>query len=228
MAVACLGLTTLFSSCSKDDPKPVCKIITVTPTTGDAVNISYNDEGKINTVISGNSTTTFAYSGNTVIATKLTAGLFSSRMIATYNANGLATNVKTETNESGTDWNNLAFDYSGVELIKQTFTNSAGSTPSITTIGWSGGNPTTITSGSSITTVEYYDNISGQSGDYWDISQLIQGYSIIRAKKAIKSVLSGSTISTINYVIDSDGKITGLTTTSGSSSSGFNYQHQCN
>ena len=228
MAFLCLAGITFLSACSKDDPKPNCKIITITPTSGTAYNISYNTEGKVSTITSGTSTTTYAYSGNTAIGTKTNSGAFASRVIATYNANGLATNVRTENNESGTNWDNMAFEYSGTELVKQTFTSSAGGVPSVTTVVWTGGNPTTITSGSTISTVDYHSNIAAQTGDYWDISQLIQGYRIIHAKNAIKSLLSGSTINTFDYTIDGEGKITGVTVTGGGTSSGFTYQYQCN
>lgn len=228
LAFLCLGSITIFPGCSKDDPKPECKIITITPDAGAAFNVSYNAEGKVSTITSGTSVSTYAYSGNTVIVTRTTSGTFSSRQIVTYNANGLASNVKTENNESGTSWDNLAFEFSGTEVVKQTQTSSGGGAPSVTTLTWSGGNPTVLTSGSSVTNVEYYTDKPAQTGDYWNLLQLTQGYTMVKAKNPIKSVLSGSSITTLNYVFDGDGKITSLSATSGSSTSTYNYQHQCN
>src|SRR5215213_5463909 len=77
--------------------KPDCRIITATPTpssAGDPFNISYNNDGKISTLSNGSTITTFAYSGNTAIATTNSSGTFQSKKIITLNANGLAANVK--------------------------------------------------------------------------------------------------------------------------------------
>jgi hypothetical protein len=227
VAFLCLGMITIFSGCSKDDPQPACRIITATPNSGDASNISYNSEGKISTISSGTSVTTFAYSGTTAIGTTTNSGTFSRKIIVTNNADGLATNIRTETNQAGTIWSNLAMEYSGTELIKQTSTNSTGGAPDVTTVAWTNGNPTTITSGASIQTVEYYTNEPSQTGDYWDIAQTLQGYRIIKAKNPIKSILSGGSISSLDYVYDGDGKIISLNVT-GASTLTYNYQHQCN
>lgn len=226
VALVCLATITLFSSCSKDDDKPNCRIITITPGGGTAINITYNAEGRVATLTSGTSVTTYTYSGNNSVATTTNSGTFSSKVIVTAAANGLAANVRTENNESGTSWSNLAFEYSGTELIKQTSTSSSGGSPSITTVAWSGGNPTTITSGSSVQTVEYYTDKPSQAGDYWDIAQTMQGYRIIKAKNPLKSIFSGGSINNLDYVYDGDGKITSLNIT-GASTMTYNYQHQC-
>lgn len=228
MAFLCLASITIFSGCSKDnDSQPDCRIITITPNTGTATNISYNAEGKVSTISSGTTLTSFAYSGNTSIATVTNSGVFSSKTIITNNANGLAANVRMESDISGTTWTNLALEYSGTELIKQTSTSSGGGTPGVTTVTWSGGNPVTITSGSSVSTVEYYTDKPSQTGDYWDIAQTIQGYRIIKARNPIKSLFSGGSITSLDYVYDGDGKITTLNAT-GATNITYNYQHQCN
>lgn len=226
-ALLCLGLTASLSSCSKDDDKPNCRIITITPGSGTSVNLTYNDDGRIATMTSGSSVTTYSYSGNNAVATTTTSGTFSSKLIVTANPNGLAANVRTETNESGTSWSNLAFDYSGTELIKQTSTSSSGGAASIITVAWSGGNPTTITSEGNVQTVEYYTDKPSQTGDYWDIAQTTQGYRIIKAKNPIKSIFDGGSITNLAYTFDGDGKITSLNAT-GASTLTYNYQHQCN
>jgi len=124
-----LFLILVFSACKKDNDekkKPTCRIITITPSpSGNAFNITYNSEGKISTISTGNDITTFAYSGNTVIGTTNTSGVFSSKKIITLNANGMATNVKTEFNSSGTNWSNDLYEYSGTELIKATSTSAS-------------------------------------------------------------------------------------------------------
>lgn len=229
--LASLLMILAFPACKKDKDekkKPTCRIITITPSpSGTAFNISYNSEGKISTLSSGNDVTTFAYSGNNVIGTTTTSGTFSAKKIITLNANGLATNVKTEFNASGTNWSNDVYEYSGTELIKATSTSSGGGTPSVSTVTWSNGNLVSITSGSSVSTVDYYTDKPAQEGDYLDIAQLVGGFQIYRTKNAIKSLFSGSTITSFDYNFDTDGKITSLTATGGSNIT-YSYQHQCN
>jgi hypothetical protein len=229
MAAALLTIITM-AGCKKDkdDKKPDCRIITITPSpTGSAFNISYNSEGKISTISTGGDITTFAYSGNTVIATTTNSGTFKRKMIITLNGNGLATNVKTETNASGTTWNNDLYEYSGTEIIKATGTSSTGGTPTVSTLTWSNGNLVSITSGTSVSTLDYFTDKPAQTGDYLHIAQLVAGYQIYRTKNAIKSLLSGSSITSFNYTFDADNKITSLAAT-GSSNTTFTYQHQCN
>jgi hypothetical protein len=232
LATAAALLTIIsLAGCKKDKDeakKPDCRIITITPTpSGSAFNISYNSDGKISTISTGSDVTTFAYSGNTVIATTTNSGTFSSKKIITLNAQGLATNVKTENNASGTDWNNDLYEYSGTELIKATSTSSTGGTPSVSTLTWSNGNLVSITSGSNVSTIDYFTDKPAQVGDYLHIAQLVGGFQIYRTKNAIKSLLSGSSITSFDYSFDADNKITSLTAT-GSSNVTFTYQHQCN
>jgi hypothetical protein len=220
-----------FTACKKDKDekkKPTCRIITITPSpSGNSFNISYNSEGKISTMSTGNDITTFAYSGNTIIGTTTTSGTFSSKKIITLNSNGLATNVKTEFNTSGTNWSNDVYEYSGTELIKATNTSSGGGSPSISTVTWSNGNLVSISSGSSVSTIDYFTDKPAQTGDYLDIAQLVGGFQIYRTKNAIKSLFSGSTITSFNYNFDADGKITSLTASGGTNIT-YSYQHQCN
>lgn len=219
-----------FTGCKKDKDeakKPVCRIITITPApSGSSFNISYNSDGKVNTVSTGSDITTFAYSGNTIIGTTTNSGTFGSKKIITLGSNGLATNVKTEFNASGTDWSNDVYEYSGTELIKATNTSSSGGTPSVTTVTWNNGNLVSAASGSSVSTLDYFDK-PAQTGDYLQIAQLITGFQIYKTKNAIKSLLSGSTITNFDYSFDADGKITSMTA-SGGSNIIYSYQHQCN
>jgi hypothetical protein len=221
-----LFIISIFASCKKDS-KPDCNIITITPSSGDAFNFTYNSDGTVSTMSSGTDITTFAYGGNTVIATTTSSGTFSSKKIVTTNANGMATNIRTEHNMSGTDWNNDALEYSGTQLIKSTSTSSSGGTPSVSTYSWTNGNMVSSTSGSSVTTIDYFTDKSAQEGDYLHIAQLVAGYEIYRTKNAIKSITSGSSITSFSYSYDGDGKITSLSAT-GSSAIIYTYQHQCN
>jgi hypothetical protein len=224
--------TILFSACKKDkdaEPKPTCRIITATPSSAssDPFNITYNSDGKPATVSSGNDVTTFAYSGSTAIATTNTSGVFSSKQIITLNSNGLASNVRTEHDLAGTNWNNSAFEYNGTELIKATYTSSGGGTPSVSIVTWNDGNLVSVSSGSSTTTLDYYTDKPAQTGDYLYLAQLVQGYQIYKTKNLLKSILSGTDITGFDYNFGSDGYISSLTA-SGSSAITYTYQYQCN
>jgi len=226
-------VTAVLVSCKKDStPDPICRIITVTlvPVSGkdQIYNFTFNSDGKLSSRSDTTSITTFAYSGSTVIATTNNAGVFASKGIFTLNANGMASNVRTETNVAGTNWYNQAFEYSGTEVIKSTYTSSVGGVPTVNTINWNGGNLVSVASGSTIiTTVEYYTDIPAQTGDYLNLAQQNEGYEIYRTKNAVKSLISGSNISNFSYSRDPGGKITSMVLTSGSAST-YNYQYQCN
>lgn len=222
-------ITAVLASCKKDStPKPICKIITATQSGGgtSTFNFSYNSEGKLSTSSNGTNATTFSYSGNTVIASTTNGGVFGSKKIITLNANGLASNVRTENNVTGTLWDNTLYEYSGTELIKSTDTNSAGDPADVSSFTWSGGNLTGIT-GTSTETLAYYTDKPAQTGDYFSLIQLVFGYEIYRVKNAIKSSLEGSTIISFAYTYGTDGKIASIAVT-GTNTSTYNYQYQCN
>lgn len=226
-----LLVTSILFSCKKDSTpaKPACRIITVSRTGYDLVNLSYNSEEKLSSVSEGTYTTSLVYSGNTIIATTTQAGVaYSQKKIITLNSNGLASNVRTEiTNHTGTTtWENIVYEYSGNELIKSTQTSSVGGAPAITTCTWSGGNLITGVSGPTSITFSYYTDKPAQ-GDYLFLSALQQGYPIIRNKNAVKSLFSGSDILNFAYTYDSDGKVTSIIIT-GSASETITYQYQCN
>ena len=221
-----------FVACKKDKDaqnKPACRVITITPSSspGDSYNVTYNTDGKPGTISSGNDVTAFAYSGNTAIATTNTSGAFSHKTVITFNSNGLASNVKTEYNLTGTNWNNSVYEYNGTELIKSTSTSSGGGSPYVTMLTWSNGNLVSAASGSSTTTLDYYTDKPAQPGDYLYLSQLVSGYQIYKTKNLVKSLLSGSDITGFSYNFGSDGYITSVTV-SGSSPATYTYQYQCN
>jgi hypothetical protein len=223
-------ITAVLVSCKKDStPALTCRIITVTlATDGETTyNFSYNSEGKLSSSSSGTSVTTYSYSGNTVIASTTSGGVFQSKEIITLDANGLASNVKTEYNETGTSWYNILYEYSGTELIKSTQTSSAGGTADVTTYVWSGGNLTDIISFTNIT-LSYYTDKPAQTGDYFSLLQLEEGYEVYRVKNAVKSILVGSDIVSYSYSFDTDGKIASITYTEGTYTDTDDYQYQCN
>jgi hypothetical protein len=223
-------ITAVLASCKKDStPQPICRIITITPSGGGTLlyNLSYNSDGKLSTSSYGSNTTTFSYVGNTIIETTTNGGAFGSKKTVTLNANGLASNVKTENNVAGTVWDNTVYEYSGTELIKSTNTNSAGDPAGISTFTWSGGNMVSITSGSSTSAISYYTDKPSQTGDYLSVLQLLFGFDLYRVKNAIKSSVSGSSTTSYSYTFDTDGKITSVSVT-GNSTTTLTYQYQCN
>jgi hypothetical protein len=227
MITVSLLATGILFGCKKDSaPKPTCVIITASGS-GGPTNFTYNSEGKLTSISAGALTKSLAYSSNTVICITTNSGVFDNKKIITLNSNGLAANVRIENNMAGTYWENYVFEYNGTELTKQTLTNYAGGAPTIATCTWNGGNLVTSVVGTTTTTFEYYENKPTKAGDYFHITQFIEGYESIRNKNALKSVLAGSNISNIDYPSDADGKITSLILT-GSTSATVTYQYQCN
>jgi uncharacterized protein with porin-like fold DUF4595 len=219
----------LFAGCKKNnETRSDCKIVAVTSTNGSPNYLSYSTDGKLASDSSGNSVTTFVYSDNTVTGTTNTSGAFSSKAIITLNANGLASNVRTEYNTAGTNWGNALYEYNGTEIVKVTNTSSSGGTPSITTITWSNGNPTSISSGSAVSILDYYTDKPYQQGDYLYLAQLLEGYTIYRSKNLLKSIVTGSTLTTFTYSFDTDGNISMMTVSSGNTATTvLIYQYQC-
>jgi hypothetical protein len=221
----------IIASCKKDEaPKQTCRIITATQVISgmnSTFNLTYNSEGKLSSVTEGKQTSVYVYGGNTVIVNTTSDGLFYSKRIITLNTNGLASNSKTENDITGSDWDNISYEYNGTEIIKSTFTVSAGGAPTIETYKWSGGNMVSLTSGSTSTILEYFTDKPSQSGDYFYFTQLIAGYNVLKAKNALKSISTGSDITNFDYNFDADGKITSFVCTGGSSYT-QTYQYQCN
>jgi hypothetical protein len=226
--IAALVIMIAFTECKKDKKdvkKPVCRITSIT-TSGGVYNISYNSDGKISSISIGNQITNYTTSGNIVTGITTTSGAFSFKKIITLNSLGLATNVKLEHNASGTDWSNGFYEYSGTEVIRITTTTST-NPPITSTITWNNGNLTSINSGSIGQTLEYYTDKPAQTGDYFDLLQLINGFQVYKPKNALKSNSSGTTVDNFIYTFDGDGKITSLSI-SGTTNATYVYQYQCN
>jgi hypothetical protein len=150
ITVAALSLTIagIISGCKKNsDKRPACSIIAAaSPSLATVYHLSYNSDGKLNSVTAGATIVTYEYTGNTSIATTLDSGRFFSKKIIILNAAGLAINVRAENNPAGTDWSNNVNEYSGAELIKSTSTSSVGGSPLITTYTWLNQNLVSATS----------------------------------------------------------------------------------
>jgi hypothetical protein len=223
--------TVAFVSCKKDDVlKTSCKIITVTQVPAgmsSMYNLTYNSEGKLSTVTDNKLSSVFVYSGNTIVVnTTSSGGFFYSKRIITLNTNGLASNSRTENDLTGDNWDNVTYEYNGTEVIKSTSTSSGGGAPYVETYIWSDGNMVSLTTGSTTTTLEYFTDKPTQDGDYFNITQLIAGYHVLKGKNALKSISNGSDITNFDYNFDADGKITSFVST-GSSTYTQTYQYQC-
>lgn len=229
LSVLVLSVGLFMSSCKKekDTIKETCKIITVTPNSGNAFNFTYNSSGQIETVTTGNTVTVFSYSGNIILANTTVNGAFSTKKTITLNTNGFAATVKTETNANGSAWYKDTYDYNGTEIIKDTYTNSQNVVPEVTTVAWSGGNIISITQNSTTTTVEYYMDKPSQQGDYFQLNQIIQGYKVYTTKNAIKSALTNGNISSFDYTYE-QGKIVAFKFNANGTLINYNYQYQCN
>lgn len=223
---AVLLIAGVFPGCKKtNDSKPDCKIITIAPVpTGSSYHITYNAEGKIRRLVYNSSLVNYEYNGNTVTATSEDSGSFRSRKIISLNEAGLAINVRTEQNITGTDWVNDFYEYNGEELTRSTNTSSTGSKPTITNYVWSGHNLVSGTVDSSTTVFDYYPDKPRSDGDYFSLIKTLLGYDVFRPKNLVKSV-DGTVF---EYDFNSDGKITSLTLNSGGNSIFLDYEYQCN
>jgi hypothetical protein len=235
--LVCCTVIMLISSCKKNsDKRTTCRIVTVTQSssgTSSAINITYNNDGKIstlNTSSSGTSTSkVFTYSGNTIII-NTASGTFTSRDSVTLDAKGRALNIRQFSDLTGNNWTNLRFEYNGNDLLKYHQTSDDDATEETTVAASSNGNMVGIQSSSSNTTLEYFTDKKVQPGDYLEIATLIQyGVSIYPHKNLVKTIDGGSgNITNFNYEFDADGRITKLIGTGGSSSTTLTYQYQCN
>jgi hypothetical protein len=196
-----------FSACKKHvDPKTACRITTLSSSSG-LIKVEYNAEGKISTLTNGTDTNFYTYSSNATTMEAHSSGLFAYRIIATTNADGLATNVRQHNNASGTNWTNTAYEYNGVEVSKETHTTSgAGTPPWIVTYTWIDHNLASSTTGGVTTTWSYYLDKPQQKGDYVFFTSF-QGYEIYRPKNLVKSVGTA----TLQYGFNNDGLINSMT-----------------
>jgi len=217
-----------FAGCKKDIAAvESCRIITVTPSSGNVLNFTYNLEGKTGFVTNGNALTVFSYSGNVVIGNTTVNGNFITKKTVVLHPNGFAASAKTETSSDGSTWYKNTYEYNGAQLIKDTYTNSQNVVPQVTTITWSGGNLVATSQNGITSTVEYYTDKPSQQGDYLALLQMIQGYRTYSSKNAVKSLLANGSISSFDYTYQ-DGKITALKFNAGGTITNYSYQYQCN
>jgi hypothetical protein len=212
--------------CKKNnDKKANCQLISASsPTAGNGYIFLYDNEDKLIRTSLGGSVATYDYSDNTTVITNLDSGKFTNKSTVTKNADGLAINVRTEYDQTGTVWNNTSYEYTGTELSKSTFTSSAGGNAMITTYTWLNQNLVASKQDTTVSTLGYYTDRPRQTGDFLSLIQFIQGYEIYRTKNLLKT-LSGSNLI---YIFGTDGKINSIEVVSGASTTFLDYQYQCN
>lgn len=234
-----------FNSCSDKDPdpvtppivEPVCLITKIQHASDEPYIITYNSDRSVNTVTNGSSVSTFTYSAGSIIRLHKTGEAFDYKEIYTLNPQNLITNYRAETNEAGTTWENNAYEYTGNEPTKVTFTSSSGSLSYSAALTWTNGNYVkAIPSDDPTHPIAMTHDVTQpfQQGDYFYNNYIREGYFLYKNKNLITSVNSGGS-STRNfvYIFDTDGKITSLdirSTSSGGTTSSYiyNYTYQCN
>ncbi len=225
----------LFTGCTKNNPAnptlPGCKIIHVTKDVGGSEDITYNSDGTIKTFTQFGRVYTLVYNGNTYTATGTLNGNFFSKSTVTFNVDSLITNSRTSPLQNGSNWQNIAYQYNGTQLSKETFTTDSTTAILVTDYQWSGGNLTSSISYGPLynysTTYTYYTNKPNQDGDYF--STLGFGsINTIRNKNLLKSIANDSSVGDITYTFDTDGKITSWIIDYGTYTHTNAYTYQCN
>jgi hypothetical protein len=231
VSLVCSSLMALMlfgPSCSKkNDSKPACKIVTITDagSSSTTFNISYNNDGKISTLQSTSGSTTtnkvFTYVNN-VILISTTSGSDVATDSVVLNSDGLMTSVL---HRDGSEVETINYTYSGTQLLK-IVTQYNDDAPTTTTATFSNGDLTATSDGENFT---YNTDKSSATGDYLSLIQLIQyGATFIKTSHQISGFHAGSTVENFNYTYDSNGNISGVTATNGSTVETITYQYNCN
>lgn len=226
-------------SCKKlfgEDEKK-CHITSITTNNGTETTVftvTYNNDGKISTLSEVRTGFTqnkvFNYSGNTVlINTTDGSGSLIQFDSITVDNRGRPINIREYDDATHATWRNNVLEYNGDDMSRLIATSESSATPQISITIYNNGNMVSLQSPNGNITLEYYTNEKVQPGDYLEVSTLIQyGMTIYPHKNLVKTLATGSTIFNFNYEKNSDGYITKITATSGTSVSTVTYQYACN
>lgn len=217
----CLAFFTVLTGCKKDKKRaPTCKIVTVTAV-GETMVINYDDQNRIASIVSGNVTRAYVYTGLTITITQTNAGSFLKRKIVTVGANNMPVNVREERNTTGSVWANDVLEYNGTELLRITTTQSSGAAPIVQTFTWANGNPVANTNASFTSPITVDASKPSQAGDFaWHAGIMNYWVDILKTKNMITAI--GSTA--ITYTFDTNNNISSMI----SGSIPFNYNYSCN
>jgi len=225
-------LLSVSMSCSKKSSSATsssCKIVsaTLSGTTGTgSINFSYNEDGKLASMVSnlstGTTTKSFTYNGNVVMISTTTSG---SSAVTTdsivVNSDGL---MLSDIIRSPTDVSFLIYNYSGTEVTSETTTDS--NTP-VVTVNF------TFTNGDfdelpQSNEVFAYNDKASEQGDYFQFAQMISiGVPWIKCAHQAVSISSGTITESITYTYDNSGKITQMTLFGGGQTTTYAYTYQC-
>lgn len=226
------GLCLLLSlSCGKKGSSPSCKLIEIVDAQGPGAttyDIRYNSTGQIATIqASGDSnySQTFTYSGNLImINTTSASGAGSDSIIL--NGNNLIAYSQSKDPGGNITLDTYTYNGSG-ELLSSTAQVNGGA---ITTTTYTFSNSDLVSSFDGTTTTSYSYN-TGKAfadGDPLKESQLLNsGGLYIKNTHLLSGIQIGGTMETFTYTFDSDGKIIGVTKTSGPSIETFSDQYDC-
>ena len=205
-----------------------CKVSSVTEPGYSPANISYRADGKIDKITREDELRTFTYNGNTTTILITSDGIFSSRKILTYNADGMVVNMRNHYNESGTEWYNDVYEYNGRQITRRTSTDSYGPGAEVNTYIWVNENIAneTITQAGTIV-YEYYTDKEYQPGDYHYVNQMLNdSYQVIFNKNLLKNYkVNNNSPVNYSYSFDNAGKIISITR---EGRSPVTLTHQCN
>jgi hypothetical protein len=221
----------LFGGCKKDSdkepPVPVCRVQTITQSSV-VLSFLYDSSKRVSRVAYSDGTLEeYSYKGDTIRILKTQNGAFEQRKIITNNAQGMATQVRLEENQAGTSGLVINYQYTGTELIQEIQKPIGSASTTVTIYTWSAGNLTEISSGGTVSILDYYTNKPSQAGNYLEVVNVSQGYTNIKTKNLLKSVTQSDVTVTINYTFDKDGNITQAEFIGGSSNNAIGLTYQC-
>jgi hypothetical protein len=216
-------------SCSKKSSSPsTCKLTDITiaePSGAETFAITYNDAGKISTLVQTTTssvvTKVFTYSGNVVLVSTTdnqTSNVVKDSIIV--NSDGL---MVSDLNTTGQGTSLTTYSYSGTEIQSVTF--QQGTQPTSTTNYTFTNGDLTGGAGSTFT----YNDKTSAVGDYLQIEQLATtGVPFIKTAHQCISIQSGSSLENFSYSYDNSGKITQMVVTVGANVATYGYTYDCN
>lgn len=229
--ILCLFLS---PACSKKSSPTPCKLIEIVDAQGPGAttyDLRYNSGGQIATIMATGTngdtlyTKTFTYSTN-LIMTSMIAPAGTTTDSVVLNSAGLITYSLTKAPGSNSTIDTYTENSSG-QLVSSTDQVNGGAITT-TTYTFAGGDLVSSFDGSVTTTYSYYTDKSFADGDPLKVAQLLAtGGLYIKNEHLLKSIEIGGATESFAYTFDSDGKITGITKTSGSPIETFSDQYDC-
>lgn len=199
-----------FSACKKDDAKPAenCRISSINLNGTTATNFTYDGQGRVSLMTTGNEITTYSHSTGGYVRQVLKDNKLKERSTVENNALGLIQKItKQYFDLNGNITNSIMYTYeynNNGEIVKSI--SKSGSDPEQTTIyQWSNGNLVNTSQG---VIYSYYTDKPAQDGDILHINQLqYYGTKLIKNKNLVKSISQNGTTVSIDNEFDSNGRI---------------------